>query len=113
MKIDFLKNFKDGWLVGNFSPSVLKTEQFELAIKKIKKGFVDKSHCHKKGEEFNVLISGKLRNKNQIITQDQLFIFDADEVSSIEALEDSTILVFRSYSDPNDKYLAEANWHLD
>ena len=36
MKKYKLSEFKDGWIVGNFEPSILKTKDFEVAIVKVK-----------------------------------------------------------------------------
>ena len=32
MRFDRLENFWKGWVIGNFEPSILKTDQFEVAI---------------------------------------------------------------------------------
>ena len=37
MKIDSLNNMLNGWVIGDFDPSVFKTNAFEFAIKKYKK----------------------------------------------------------------------------
>ena len=99
-----LNEFPGGWLAGNFKESLIENPNFEVGIKKIKKGFVDKPHYHLGGNEYNLLITGKVKQKDKVINQDSIFIFEAGEVSAIKAIEDSVIMVFRSYSDPTDKY---------
>ena len=37
MKKYNLEDFKLGWIIGNFEPSILRTDQFEVSIKKYKK----------------------------------------------------------------------------
>ena len=101
---DFTK-FKGGWLVGNFKESIIQNANYEIGIKKINKGFVDKAHFHRGGNEYNLLIEGSLKNNNEIIKKNIIFIFEKDEIAQVEALEDSTVLVFRDYSDPSDKYV--------
>lgn len=99
-----LSKFKGGWIIGNFEPSLIKTNQFEISIKKIPKGYLDKPHYHLGGSEYNVLVSGKLRQLNTDISADEIFIFQAGEVAQVEALEDSVVIAIRNYSDPADKY---------
>ena len=38
MKIKYLDDMTKGWFVGNFEPTVLNTEDVEVAVKKYKKG---------------------------------------------------------------------------
>jgi hypothetical protein len=99
-----LKNFKGGWIIGNFEPSLINTKNFEIAIKKIKKGFVDIPHYHIGGAEYNILISGKLIQNTTEIFPEEIFIFEAGEVAKVEAIEDSIVIAIRGYSDPSDKY---------
>ena len=99
-------HFKGGWIVGNFKESIIDNPDYEIGVKKLKKGFVDKPHYHKEGFEYNLLIEGKLKQKDKIIEKNNLFIFEPLEVSFIKALEDSIILVFRNYSNPEDKFLS-------
>jgi hypothetical protein len=101
---NILKNFKGGWIIGNFEPSLINTKNFEIAIKKIKKGFVDIPHYHTGGPEYNILISGKLIQNKTEIFPDEIFIFEAGEIARIQAIEDSVVIAIRGYSDPNDKH---------
>ena len=48
MKKYNIKDMVNGWVVGNFDPSVLKTEKFEVGYHKYKKGAPTQNHYHKK-----------------------------------------------------------------
>ncbi len=54
-----LKNFKNGWFIGDFEPTLLKTFYFEAGIKEYSAGDVDKKHFHNLVMEYTVIISGK------------------------------------------------------
>ena len=99
-----LNEFPGGCLAGNFKESLIENPNFEVGIKKIKRGFVDIPHYHLGGKEYNLLITGKVKHEDQVINQDSIFIFEVGEISAIKAIEDSVIMVFRGYSDPKDKY---------
>lgn len=47
MKVSKLDEFFKGWVVGNFEPSLFKTDDFEVSVKNYKKGDYEQSHYHK------------------------------------------------------------------
>ena len=49
-----------GWFVGDFEPSVIRTKDFEVAVKKYKAGDKEARHIHKVATELTVIISGKV-----------------------------------------------------
>ena len=58
MIFDNLKNFIKGWFIGNFKPTLFKTTNFEIAIKRYKKGDYEKPHYHKISTEYTIIITG-------------------------------------------------------
>ena len=46
MKIANLNDMIKGWFVGNFEPSLYKTNDCEAAVKKYKKGDKEQKHFH-------------------------------------------------------------------
>ena len=64
-----IEDFIRGWFIGNFEPSLFNTKDFEVGIKKYKKGTKEKAHYHKLAKEFTVVINGiiKMNNKKFII----------------------------------------------
>lgn len=48
MKIDNIKNYYNGWFVGNFIPSIYNTEAFEIAYKKHKCNETYERHLDRK-----------------------------------------------------------------
>ena len=47
MKIDNLDKMIGGWFIGNFEPSLFKTNDCEVAVKRYNKGDYEGHHYHK------------------------------------------------------------------
>jgi quercetin dioxygenase-like cupin family protein len=105
MIFDRIENFKNGWFIGDFSPSLLKTKSFEVASQTHTKGFVGVSHYHKKSTEYNLVVSGKVKICGKEMVKGDIFVFLPDEISTSEFIEDTTIIVVRTPSDPTDKHI--------
>lgn len=105
MKIDRIEDMKDGWYIGNFLPSVLKTEVFEVCYKKHKKGEKWETHYHEKITEINLLIKGKMMINNTLLLEGDIFTIPPFYVSSPNFLEDCEIIIIKTPSIINDKII--------
>ena len=94
----------NGWFVGNFEPSILKTDQFEVAIKSYTKGDEEVEHFHKIAIEITLVISGRVEMCKQIWEPGSIIILNPGEATSFKALEDSVTAVVKTPSVRNDKY---------
>ena len=61
MKIDNLDKMIGGWFIGNFEPSLFKTNDFEVAVKRYNKGDYESHHYHKIATEYTVIINGRVK----------------------------------------------------
>ena len=104
MKIDKLENMFRGWFVGNFEPSIFKTDKFEVGVLFHAKGEKWPKHYHKEAVEINVLISGKMIINGETLTPGNIFLFERNEIAEPEFLEDCTIVCVKTPSIPGDKY---------
>ncbi|WP_295157673.1 hypothetical protein [uncultured Brachyspira sp.] len=105
MKIAKLDDMVKGWFIGNFEPSLLKTNDVEVAVKKYNKGEYEKSHYHIIATEFTVIISGKVKMNGIEYSYGDIVIMEPNESTDFEALEDNTInVVVKIPSINNDKY---------
>lgn len=104
LKIDKLPNFTKGWFLGNFDPSLLKTEQFEVGVKKYKEGDKDSQHLHKIATEYTIIVSGKFRMNNQELYPDDIVTIFPNQTVIFECLESGTTLVIKTPSLIGDKY---------
>ena len=57
---DNIENFKGGWFVGDFNPSIFKNPFFEVAHHKHTKGQQTFPHYHKVTNELNYIVKGEL-----------------------------------------------------
>ena len=104
MKKHKLTDFWRGWFIGNFEPSILKSEDFEVGLLTHKKGEVWNKHYHKIGTEYNVLVKGHMRIQGQEMREGDVFILEPNEVADPEFLEDCLVLCVKAPSVPGDKY---------
>lgn len=107
-----MKNYKldemiRGWFVGNFDPSVFKTNDVEVGVKEYKKGDTEEKHHHKIATEITVIISGKVRMNDKIYSKGDIVMIYPGEATDFEALEDTTNVVVKLPGVNNDKYLGE------
>lgn len=99
-----LTEFIKGWLVGNFDPSLYKTNQIEVAIKRYKSGDIEKEHYHKIATEYTIIIDGKVKMLDTIYEKDDIVIIQPMQSNQFHCIEDSTLLVIKTPSSTGDKY---------
>lgn len=108
MKHEKLENMVNGWFIGDFSPTVLNTENIEAAIKKYKRGDYEKKHHHKIATEITVIILGKVKMNEIEYVSGDIIIINANEATDFEALEDTITAVIKIPSVRGDKYLGDS-----
>jgi len=104
IKQNKLENMTRGWLIGDFTPSILKTDAFEIGYLKHPKDQVWPAHVHKEANEYNILIKGKLIINNETIMQGEIFVIPKNMLTSAKFLEDCEIICIKVPSLPIDKY---------
>ena len=104
MKKHNVSDFWRGWFIGNFEPSILKTEQFEVGVLTHAKGEVWPEHYHKVGTEYNLLLKGQMIICGETIHEGEIFILKPNEIADPVFLEDCVVLCIKTPSLPGDKY---------
>lgn len=108
MKIARIDEMTKGWFIGNFEPSLLKTNAVEVALKKYKKGDYEKAHYHKIATEFTVIVSGRVRMNGKEYIEGDIIVIEPNDSTDFEALEDNTVnVVVKIPGANNDKYLTK------
>ena len=107
MKKFLLSDFTRGWLIGNFEPSLLKSDDIEVAIQSYKKGDSEPQHYHKIGTEISVMVSGSASFNNKILHEGEGMIINPKESNIFKAISDCKVLVIKYPSNSSDKYLGE------
>jgi quercetin dioxygenase-like cupin family protein len=103
MIVDKIDNMVNGWFIGDFEPSILKTNEFEIGIRMHKQGEKCPDHYHAYATEFNVLLFGTMRINDTDLGPGDIFTFLPNEISRAEFYEDCTIVVVKVPSNPTDK----------
>jgi hypothetical protein len=111
MKTFKLKDFTGGWFVGNFDPSILKTENVEVSVKHYKAGFADQPHIHKLAEEITVIISGNVNIDGVVYGANDILLIQPNEAINFVALTDLVTCVVKIPSIKGDKYFVDRSQH--
>jgi len=107
MNVAKITDYVRGWFIGNFEPSVFKTDHFEVGLLTHKKGEYWASHYHKESVEYNVLVSGKMVVQGKELNSGDVFVFEKREIADPIFLEDCTLVVVKVPSIPSDKFEVE------
>lgn len=105
MKVFNLSTMKKGWFIGNFDPSCLKTDLFEIALKQYNKGDYEEFHFHKIACEYTLIASGKVKMKGIEYGVGSIILMEPGESTDFECLENNTkCVVVKVPCAMNDKY---------
>ena len=104
MKRYKLEKFTKGWFIGDFKPSLIRTKDFEIAVKFYKKGEKENAHVHKIADEFTVVTLGSCRMNDQILKNGDIILVEKGKAVDFQALEDCTTTVVKIPSVIGDKY---------
>lgn len=105
MKLDRIENFRGGWFIGDFSPTLLATSNFEVCIKYFKGGDFEPNHFQERATEFTIVVSGLCRMGSLTLSPGDIVVLDPGEESDFLAIEDSVVLGIKTPSLPGDKVL--------
>ena len=93
------------WFIGNFEPTIFKTNMFEVGHLFIKKDEITPVHFHQNHKEFNYIIKGKMSINNKILEKGDIFVFDENVISVPFFYEDTEIICIKTPSCPGDKVI--------
>jgi quercetin dioxygenase-like cupin family protein len=105
MKIYNLKDFTKGWFIGQFDPSILQTDNFEVAVKEYESGTIEDAHYHKEAVEFTIVLDGKIKMNGSEYGPNDIIEIERGESNVFESITDSRLLVIKTPSVKGDKYL--------
>ena len=109
MKTAKLQDMVKGWFIGNFEPSLCKTNDVEVAVKEYKAGDYEDRHHHKIATEYTVIIKGRVRMNGVEYAAGDIIVMEPNESTDFECLEDGTVnVVVKLPGASNDKYAGNA-----
>lgn len=102
-----LNDMTRGWFVGNFDPSVYKTNDVEVAIRHYEEGDYECRHYHKIATEITEIISGEVEMNSHRYKAGDIIIIKPGESTDFRALTDAVNVVVKIPGANNDKYITE------
>ncbi len=107
MKKASLKDMVKGWFVGNFEPSLYKTNDVEVAVKRYRAGDYEAAHYHKIATELTVITRGRVRMNGTEYGEGDIIVMEPREITDFEAVTDAENVVVKIPGASNDKYIVE------
>lgn len=104
MEIYNLKDMIKGWFVGNFEPTIIKTEAFEVGVKNYKAGDKEEWHVHKIATEITVILNGTVEMNNKKFESGDIIVLRPNNGTDFKALSDVSTVVVKVPSAKGDKY---------
>jgi len=105
MEIIKLSTMTKGWFIGDFEPSLHKTNNFEVAVQFFEAGEYAGWHVHKVAIEFTIIISGNAEMNGKLVKEGDIVVLQPGEGSDFRALTDVTTTVVKTPSVKGDKHL--------
>ena len=103
-----LKDFTRGWFVGNFNPSLIKTNDVEVGVKEYKAGDYEEFHHHKISTEITCITKGEVEMNGVRYKEGDIIEIKPFEGTDFKAITDSQNVVIKLPGANNDKYLGKA-----
>lgn len=105
MKTAKLNDMVKGWFVGNFDPSLYKTNDVEVAVKQYQAGDYEDWHYHKVATEITVIIFGKVQMNGRKYQAGDIVVIEPGEGTDFRAVDKSVNVVVKIPGANNDRYL--------
>jgi hypothetical protein len=105
MRVHNLEKFSKGWFIGDFEPSLFKTSDFEVSVKRYNKGDEEDSHHHKIATEWTAIIEGSVQMNDQVFHKNHIIEVPPGTSVKFKALENVVTVVVKIPSVKGDKYL--------
>jgi quercetin dioxygenase-like cupin family protein len=99
-----LEDMFKGWFIGNFEPSIFKTKDVEVGVKKYKAGNYENAHFHKIATEFTVIISGEVEMNGEVYKENDIIKIVPNVVTNFKAITDVITVVVKLPGANDDKY---------
>jgi quercetin dioxygenase-like cupin family protein len=107
MKTHSIQEFSNGWIIGDFFPSLQKTKDFEVGLKIFKSLDKEPNHFQRIATEATLVVSGHIRMWDHFLKAGEILVVEPGEACDFEALEDSTVLAIKWPSLPDDKVIVD------
>lgn len=104
MDVHKLQDMIKGWFVGDFTPAVLTSGAFEVAVKYYQAGEREGAHFHKVATELTVVIAGEIAIGGQLLKSGDIVVVYPGEATDFEAVTNCVLTIVKVPSVKADKY---------
>ncbi len=104
MKKFHLNDFTKGWFVGDFVPTIHRTEEFEVSYKEYTQGEVEEKHMHKIATEITLIVEGIVLMNGVEYKKGDIIVMEPGEATNFKALTNAKNVVVKIPSAKGDKY---------
>ena len=105
MKVNKLNDMFKGWVVGNFEPSLFKTDDFEVAVKEYEVGDYEANHYHKVATEITIIGKGKVQMNGVEYNSGDIITIEPGESTDFLVIDDTITTVIKFPCVKDDKFL--------
>ena len=102
-----LHDMVGGWFVGDFSPSLLRSKECEVAVKSYAAGDRESAHRHLVATEVTLILDGRAVMCGREFGPGDIVVLDPGEATAFEALTELRTVVVKLPSVAGDKYPVE------
>ena len=107
MKRHTLATYRDGWFCGRFSPSIIFSEDFEVAVKRFSAGDSEVMHYQLTATELTCVILGEVQIGGEVFGAGEICEIPPGISADFSSTTDSILVVVKAPSLPDDKVIAE------
>lgn len=93
-----------GWFVGNFEPTLYRTGDVEVAVKRYQAGDYEPEHHHRLATEITVIVSGEVEMNGVRYGGGDILMIEPFEATDFRALQDTVTAVVKVPGANDDKY---------
>jgi len=104
MKKFNLTDFKKGWFVGNFDPTLIKTNDVEIGVKEYKAGDSESFHHHRIATEITCIVKGEVEMCGKRYKEGDIIVIEPYQGTDFKAITDAKNIVVKYPGATNDKY---------
>ena len=105
MQTNKIDEFIKGWFVGDFSPVLFHSKDFEVAVKWFKAGDSEPLHKQIVATEITVVIEGEIMLGKRVFRRGDVITIPPGEFAAFKSITDSSLVCVKTPSLPNDKVL--------
>jgi hypothetical protein len=98
-----IENMFKGWFIGDFEPSLYKTQDVEVGVKEYEAGEYESHHFHKIATEFTVIIDGKVEMNGKSYSTGDIIRIMPNEITDFKAITNTKTVVVKIPGAKNDK----------